>query len=90
MLIKLVPEPRHWDLTHDDVVPGELNDENDLRTWDWEGGDNDNPKPRASLNGSEPMTMPELGRVIKKMVSLARQEGCGDYEIIDLSPKEEK
>ena len=51
-----------------------------------EGGDDDDPDPKVKLNGSEPLRPDELGKVIKKMVALARTRGCGDYEVIDLSP----
>lgn len=86
MRIDLVPCESYWDLTHDIVVGGQLNDPEDHKTWDWEGGDNDHPDPTVTLNGSEPLRPEELGKVIKKMVALARTRGCGDYEVIDLSP----
>jgi hypothetical protein len=88
MRIKMEFPDDYWDLTHDIVVPGKLNDPDDFSTWDMEGGHNDHPKPKVSLNGSEPLDLPTLGKVIKKMVSAARQSGCGDYEYIDLSPEE--
>lgn len=86
MKIDLVPCENYWDLTHDILVGGKLNDPDMPWTWDSSGGDNDHPDPTVVLNGSEPLRPDELGVVIKKMVAMARKHGCGDYEVIDLTP----
>lgn len=84
MLIVIKMMKGHWDLTHDTVVPGELNDPDCLGTWDEDGGENDNPVPMASVNGSEFLTMDEVGRVIRAMVLLTREYGGLPYEYVEL------
>jgi hypothetical protein len=86
VLIKLEIRDGYWDWTHENVVPGEFNCPDDFSTWDMKGGNNDDPDPQVSLNGSESIGLKTLGLVIKKTVAFARHKGCGDYEVIDLTP----
>jgi hypothetical protein len=90
MLIKLEPQDGYFDFTHDIVVPGELNDPEDLRTWDWDGPEEGSRRKKCRLNGSSLLSAKELGVVIRLLVFAAKRYGSGGYEYVDLSEEKIK
>lgn len=85
MLIKLEPQKGYFNLTHDIVIPGEVNDPEDLDTWLWAGREDDPRKKKCRINGSPLLSAKELGVVIRFLVSAAKKHGGEGYEYVDLS-----
>jgi len=85
MLIKLEPQSGYFDFTHDIVVPGELNDPEDLSTWDWDGPRETKKRKKCRINDSPLLSAKELGVVIRLLVFAAKQYGGEGYEYVDLS-----
>lgn len=86
MLIKLEPQEGYFNLTHDVVIPGELNDPEDQDTWAWKGGP-DPENPLCRINGSPLLTAEEMGKVIRALTHHAKKHSCGDYEYVDLGKR---
>lgn len=85
MLIKLEPCEGYFNLSHDMYEPGIYNDPNDRKTWDWDGPD-DFGKKTCRINGGPFVSPPEIGVVIKLLITMARNnQGVGAYDYVDLS-----
>ena len=94
MLIVIEPGDEYFEFSHDLVNEEKgFNHPKSTRSWDWSGprekGDK-NKERRCRINGSEPITAKEMGKVIKHLVLCARKHGCGPLEYINLERGAEK